>query len=156
MQKEPGVQVTALIVIACLFGGGGVAYGLANLVVQLAAIFLLALNGNTVWQVFRRSPSLLAVPLFASLALPLLQLVPLPPSVWTELPGRGLMTEALATVGPQGWRPATVSTAPTIVHTVTGWNPMGKKRSRSIEPRTCPVTRLTPRPSTPILLTVTV
>lgn len=115
MQKEPGVQVTALIVIACLFGGGGVAYGLANLVVQLAALFLLALNGNTVWQVFRRSPSLLAVPLFASLALPLLQLVPLPPSVWTELPGRGLMTEALATVGPQGWRPATVSTARTFV-----------------------------------------
>lgn len=115
MQKEPGVQVTALIVIACLFGGGGVAYGLANLVVQLAAIFLLAVNGSAVWQVFRRGPSLLAVPLFASLALPLLQLVPLPPSVWTELPGRGLMTEALAAVGPQGWRPATVSTARTFV-----------------------------------------
>lgn len=115
MQKQPGVQVTALIVIACLFGGGGVAYGLANLVVQLAALFLLALNGNAVWQLLRQSPGLLAVPLFASLALPLLQLVPLPPSAWTELPGREQLVEALAAVSQQGWRPATVSTARTFV-----------------------------------------
>lgn len=115
MQKEPGVQVTALIVIACLFGGGGVAYGLANLVVQLAALFLLALNGNAVWQLLRRSPSLLAVPIVASLALPLLQLIPLPPPLWTALPGREQLVESLAAVGPQGWRPATVSTARTFV-----------------------------------------
>jgi exopolysaccharide production protein ExoQ len=115
MQKEPGVQVTALIIIACLFGGGGVAYGLANLVVQLAALFLLALNGNAVWQLLRRSPSLLAVPIVASLALPLLQLVPLPPSMWTTLPGREQLVESLAAVGPHGWRPATVSTARTFV-----------------------------------------
>lgn len=115
MQKDPGVQVTALIVIACLFGGGGVAYGLANLVVQIAALAFLALNGNAAWQVVRRGPLLLAVPLLASLALPLLQLVPLPPTVWTGLPGRSLMVEALAAAGPQGWRPATVSTARTFV-----------------------------------------
>lgn len=115
MQKEPGVQVTALIIIACLFGGGGVAYGLANLVVQLAALFLLALNGNAVWQLLRRSPSLLAMPIVASLALPLLQLIPLPPSLWTALPGREQLVESLAAVGPQGWRPATVSTARTFV-----------------------------------------
>lgn len=115
MQKEPGVQVTALIVVACLFGGGGVAYGLANLVVQLAALFLLAFNGPAVWQVLRRGPGLLALPVCASLALPLLQLVPLPTSIWTNLPGRDLMAEALAALGPNGWHAITVSTARTFV-----------------------------------------
>lgn len=47
-------------------------------------------------------------------ALPLLQLVPLPPSVWQAFPGRDLATSILgATVGAERWRPMTLSVTDT-------------------------------------------
>ena len=77
-----------VVVLAMLFGAGGI-QGWSDAVVQLAALPLLA------WALFRLNPSQLGrggqwaiVLLCAILALPLLQLIPLPPSLWSGLPGR--------------------------------------------------------------------
>ena len=72
-----------------LFGGAGI-YGWSDAVVQISALPLLA------WALFKLAPSQLgpggqwAISLLcAMLAWPLLQLIPLPPSLWSGLPGRG-------------------------------------------------------------------
>src|SRR6516225_11534186 len=82
------LYTSVFFVLAMLFGGGGV-QGWSDAVVQLAALPLLA------WSLFKRNPSRLdwlgqwAVSLlFASVALPLLQLIPVPPALWVGLPGR--------------------------------------------------------------------
>src|SRR6516162_5703273 len=74
-----------VVVLAMLFGGGG--QGWPDAVVQLAALPLLA------WALFRLAPSQLdrggqwaIVLLCAILALPLLQLIPMPASLWSGLP----------------------------------------------------------------------
>lgn len=52
--------------------------------------------------------------LAAAIALPLLQLIPLPPSVWMALPGRDLITRAAMVIGePQPWRPWSIVPAAT-------------------------------------------
>ena len=80
--------IGSVVVLALLFGGGGY-QGWSDAVVQLAALPLLA------WALFKLTPSRLgscgqwAISLlFAILALPLLQLIPVPPLLWSGLPGR--------------------------------------------------------------------
>lgn len=110
-------QLIVLLIIAALFGGGGVAYGLMNLVVQLAALLILALNHGAVRQFFASAPRALVALVVATLALPLLQLIPLPPSVWSTMPGRELVKDALATLGASGqpWFPMTANHSRTLV-----------------------------------------
>lgn len=85
--------------LAFLFGGGG-GYGWPDAVVQLAALPLLA------WALFKLTPSQLdrggqwaIVLLCAILAWPPLQLVPLPPSLWSALPGRSEIASAYEAAG---------------------------------------------------------
>ncbi|PZQ54604.1 MAG: hypothetical protein DI555_11220 [Novosphingobium pentaromativorans] len=103
------VQAGALMLIAVLFGGGGSAAGLANLVVQLAGMAVLAFNGPAVLTFFRSAPRAVVLLVAASLLLPLLQLVPLPPAIWQALPGRELAVQSLDLVGgSQVWMPFSV------------------------------------------------
>jgi O-antigen ligase len=88
-----------VIVLAMVFGAGGV-QGWSDAIVQLAALPLLA------WALFRLDPSQLGrggqwaiVLLCAILALPLLQLIPLPPSFWSSLPGRQEYASAYVAAG---------------------------------------------------------
>src|SRR5215472_16099665 len=88
-----------VVVLAMLFGAGGV-QGWSDAIVQLAALPLL------VWALFRLNPSQLGrggrwavVLLCAIVALPLLQLIPLPPSLWSSLPGRQEYASAYAAAG---------------------------------------------------------
>ncbi|MGB8740824.1 MAG: O-antigen ligase family protein [Xanthobacteraceae bacterium] len=88
-----------VVILATLFGGGG-NQGWSDVVVQLAALPLLA------WALFRLNPSQLcrdrqwAIALLcAMLALPLLQLIPMPPSLWGGLPGRGEIASAYQAAG---------------------------------------------------------
>lgn len=115
MLKTQADQLIALLILAALFGGGGVAYGLANLVVQLGALLLLARNFNAVRDFFGAGPRLLVALVIASLALPLLQLVPLPPSIWTALPGREQVSQSLAAAGGLQWYSSTINQARTFV-----------------------------------------
>jgi O-antigen ligase len=51
----------------------------------------------------------------AAIALVVLQLIPLPPSVWTALPGRGLLAQAAIVTGQeQPWRPLSISPGATV------------------------------------------
>jgi O-antigen ligase len=94
------VPYTSLIVVlAMLFGAGGT-QGWSDAVVQLAALPLLA------WALFKLTPSRLdrggqwaVVLLCAILALPLLQLIPLPSSLWSGLPGRREFASAYEAAG---------------------------------------------------------
>lgn len=115
MHKHPGVMLVALIMVACLFGGGGSAYGLSNLVVQLAALTAAALMPAAFRRFAANAGWPLALLTCATLLLPLVQLLPLPPDVWTALPGRTLIAEAVGAAGAGAWRPLTVNVARTLV-----------------------------------------
>ncbi|MFM2372915.1 MAG: hypothetical protein RIS85_2637 [Pseudomonadota bacterium] len=115
MLKSRTNHFAALVVLAGLLGGGGIAYGLSNLVVQLAAIALLALHRVEVGAFFAKAPRLLTALVIASLALPLLQLVPLPPTMWKSLPGRELVQESLALGHVDGWFALSLNSARTFV-----------------------------------------
>src|SRR5262249_46131175 len=88
-----------VVTLAMLFGGAG-DYGWSDAIVQLAALPLLA------WALFKLAPSQLgrggqwAIGLLcAILAWPLLQLIPMPPSLWSGLPGRGEIASAYEAAG---------------------------------------------------------
>ena len=115
MRKTRARDLTALVVIAGLFGGGGVAYGLTNLVVQLVAIALLAINGTAVANFISKAPRAVLALIGVSLALPLLQLVPLPPDMWQALPGRDLVRESLALAKSDGWFATSLNSGRTLV-----------------------------------------
>lgn len=115
MRKYQDLHIASLVVVAVLFGGGGVGYGLANLVVQIVALGLLAVNGPAVAAFVRTGPKPLVALVAASLALPLIQLIPLPPQVWTALPGRAMVAEALTATGGLGWYPLSVNASRTLV-----------------------------------------
>jgi O-antigen ligase len=120
MHKNLPNMLLAIVATACLLGGGGVAYGLSNLVVQVVAFAVLGLNGELVGRFVMQGPRLLVALAALTLAVPLIQLVPLPPALWTGLPGRELVTEALQSVGDPaigepGWRPLTVNVSRTFV-----------------------------------------
>lgn len=110
------LQVVSLLLVALIFGGGGSAEGLANLVVQLVALGLIACNRQAVFDFFAQAPRIVAVLVAACILLPFLQSIPLPPSVWQHLPGRGLATEALALVGgSDDWLPFSLNVRRTMV-----------------------------------------
>ena len=108
-------QLAGLIVIAVLAGGGGVAYGFANLAVQFVAIAVLAFNRDAQREFWTKAPQPIRWLVAATLALPLVQLLPLPPAVWQALPGRELAIEAYAAAGIEGWHALSVAPHRTLV-----------------------------------------
>ncbi len=98
--------------LACLLLGGASAAGfIANFILQIASLPLI---GWAVWQMIQERPSaqiraplgLLAI----FLVIALLQLVPLPPALWTLLPGRGAVVEGYRLLGiPLPWLPLTLA-----------------------------------------------
>ncbi|OYX61958.1 MAG: hypothetical protein B7Y89_10805 [Novosphingobium sp. 32-60-15] len=115
MAKAKVGQITILLILAALFGGGGSGFGLSNLAVQLAALTILALNYDAVHNFLAAAPRAFIALVIATLALPLLQLVPLPPAIWSALPGRQLVAEAYSFADGPGWSPFTVNPARTLV-----------------------------------------
>ncbi|MEM8724117.1 MAG: O-antigen ligase family protein [Pseudomonadota bacterium] len=101
--------------MAFAFGGGGVRYGLANLLVQITALGILALHRDAFVAFWKGSPPILRILTALSLLVPTLFLIPLPQSVWSGLPGRDLVAQSLEAIGSGGWRPASVDPARTLV-----------------------------------------
>lgn len=97
---------------ACLlFGGASAAGFVVNLALQLAALPLIAWG---VWQLLQTGPApqvksvVILLGIFVGIAL--LQLIPLPPSIWTLLPGRGSIIEGYKLLGvPLPWLPLSLS-----------------------------------------------
>jgi O-antigen ligase len=98
--------------LLCLVLGGASAAGLAaNLVLQIIALPLI---GWSVWQLLQTGPApqlrsaVILLGLLVGVAL--LQLVPLPPALWTLLPGRGPVAEGYALLGvPLPWLPLSLA-----------------------------------------------
>lgn len=94
------------VLIAFALGGGGSRFGLANFVVQLAAFITIAAFPAAFLEFWRKAPLALRLLTAASLAVPALQIVPLPPAFWTALPGRALVQRTLeAAAIDHGWMP---------------------------------------------------
>lgn len=108
---HPALVPAIFIACAIVLGGGGSPNPLSELMLQLcAAVALVA------WLFLPSGTRTPAGPTgidrriwwiaAACLALPLLQLVPLPPTLWQALPGRGVERDALGLVGAADtWRP---------------------------------------------------
>lgn len=110
------IRLGALIAIGVIFGGGGRGGGLPNLVVQLTAILILMLSRVEIVRFFSQAPLALRGLVLASLALPVLQIIPLPPQLWQSLPGRSLVMESLALLGAaDSWMPASLDPALTLL-----------------------------------------
>ena len=86
--------LAALLLLAVVLGGGGVRYAIANLAVQLAALLVLALRREAILAFLKTAPLALRLLVGASVLLPILQLIPLPPYLWQALPGRDLVAQS--------------------------------------------------------------
>ena len=113
---SPVGQVQMLLALAIALGGGGVGYGLRNLAVQLAALLLLVLQRELVWHFVREAPRVLVTLVLLTLALPLLQLVPMPAAMWQQLPGREPVISAFAIAGipADSWFPISLDRGRTL------------------------------------------
>lgn len=111
----PIVFVAALLGLAIIVGGGGVRHGIANLIVQLAALTVLAIRTPSAASFWWHAPMFLKLLLTLTVVLPLAQLIPLPESVWTTLPGRDLVQQSFALTGRSGWASASVDPIRTAV-----------------------------------------
>ncbi|HKT84813.1 MAG TPA: O-antigen ligase family protein [Novosphingobium sp.] len=109
-------QAIALLAVAVLVGGGGSHAGIANLLVQLAALVVLGLSPALPRASYRNSSRLLACLAAATIALPLLQVVPLPQPVWSALPGREPISQTFGLIGLESsWFPFSMSPHRTLV-----------------------------------------
>lgn len=100
-----------LLLVALLFGGASRLHELRLAAVELAALPLLVLAVLAIVhkKLFNEHRLALLV-LLGVAAIPLVQLIPLPPQIWTGLPGRSELSLGLEVVGlsPQ-WAPATLT-----------------------------------------------
>lgn len=100
-----------LLAFSFAFGGASHSHALRLALVELASLPLLVLASRRLiqsgqWRDHRFALGLLA----AVVAIPLIQLIPLPPAAWTGLPGRNDMVLALELAGLQpGWAPLSVA-----------------------------------------------
>ena len=98
--------VIAIYLIACLTLGGSSASGIyANLVLQLTAMCLAALGIKRLYNCVIPDTARTALLIVAAtLVLVLVQLLPLPPSLWTMLPGRAMIADHYHLLGlPAPW-----------------------------------------------------
>lgn len=104
-------MVPAYLMLCLLLGGASAAGLIANLVLQIIALPLI---GWSVWQLLQTGPTpqlrsaVILLGLLVGVAL--LQLVPLPPALWTMLPGRGPVAEGYTLLGiPLPWLPLSLA-----------------------------------------------
>lgn len=105
------IASVVLLAFSFLLGGASREHALRLALVELAALPLLVLAGSRLIQADRWREHGLALCLLAAVvAIPLIQLIPLPPQVWTGLPGRDQMVLALELAGLEpGWAPLSLS-----------------------------------------------
>lgn len=120
------VPALLLLAFSAVLGGGGSPAPVLELVLQLIAAGLIA---DWAIQMERRRrkvsiPSLVIAVVI--LGIPLLQLIPLPPSVWHALPGREPEIDALRLVGMENrWRPLSMAADRTLASVLATIPPLG-------------------------------
>jgi O-antigen ligase len=91
------------------FGGGGIRAGELNLLVQVACLFALAVVRRETATFVEEAPRGLLVLVVLTLALPALQLIPVPPAIWHNLPGRDTVVRSLELVDSRNaWMPVSL------------------------------------------------
>ncbi len=100
-----------LILLALILGGGTQSGFLPDVILQTVAIPVLIL---ALWHALRKSPGPHAkwalIFCFALFLVPILQLIPLPPSLWTMLPGHAEIVAVIKLTGQSlPWLPLSVS-----------------------------------------------
>ena len=105
------------LVLASLFGGGLVQWSLPNILLVTAtgalAVYLAWRDG---FACLSRTPLPGRLALVGIAALPLLQVVPLPPAIWQALPGQELRQATLGMVGNANtWQPLSLEPASTAI-----------------------------------------
>lgn len=94
------IAAGGLLVTALLLGGGNWLFPFYRLVVELAAVLILSWFCLRMWQMPQgKSVGAASVLILLVMALLLVQLVPLPPSLWHELPGREIAVSVHAAIG---------------------------------------------------------
>ena len=115
LDRAPFIALCLFLVLALLTGGGSRPDVLSHIILRPAAVLFGA--AAMLMMVDYRQLRAVRVPLFllgALAAVMIVQLIPLPPSVWTALPGRELTTEAAGVFGiEQPWRPISLTPART-------------------------------------------
>ena len=112
MTQQLRLSAIPLYLMLCIFLGGSTRGHWANMVLQLIAIAIIA------WAALTRRPAqlpktgyVLVLVVGLLLLLIALQLLPLPPAIWSALPGRGFIANGYALLGqPLPWLP--ISLAP--------------------------------------------
>ncbi len=117
---EPVAGTAIYLLLLALFGGGDVDWTPAYMLLCFAT---LVAAGLVAWRTCFASldivPVLGRVALFGIAALPLLQLVPLPPGLWQALPGQELRQATLGMMGLAGsWQPLTLDPLATALAAV--------------------------------------
>lgn len=104
--------MVVLLAFAVLLGGASRQHALRLALVELAALPLLIMAGGKLfsdedfWNRHRLALGLL----LGMAATPLLQLIPLPPAIWTALPGRDPLVLSLGLANiPPGWGPLSLT-----------------------------------------------
>ncbi|MBU3969983.1 MAG: O-antigen ligase family protein [Alphaproteobacteria bacterium] len=105
------IAAATLLALSFVFGGASQGHALRLALVELAALPLLVLAASRLIQTGSWRQHRFALGLLAMLvAIPLLQLLPLPPAVWTALPGRDQAVLALQLAGLEpGWASLSLS-----------------------------------------------
>ena len=108
--------VAPAYLFACIAMGGSAQGIFSNLALQLAGIVILAWAFLATPAATGSRPARQLGWLAAgAVGLVLIQLVPLPPAVWTSLPGRDIVVEGFALLGqPVPWMPLSLAPAETI------------------------------------------
>ena len=111
--KQGRVAIATFLLFAVSFflGGASRLHEFRLAIVELASLPLLLLALAAIPDVSRRREHRLALSLVtATAALPLVQLIPLPPAVWSALPGRQDLALTFAITGlPETWLPLSLT-----------------------------------------------
>lgn len=105
------IAAAILLALSFVFGGASQGHALRLALVELAALPLLVLAAGRLIQTGSWRQHRFALGLLAMLvAIPLLQLLPLPPAVWAAFPGRDQAVLALQLAGLEpGWAPLSLA-----------------------------------------------
>ncbi len=109
------IVAAALLILALLLGGGSANSPVQRMIVEFAGVVTLGWFFARGWRVPRgRAVTVALVLLAAMMLLVIVQLVPLPPSVWRALPGRAMAANVLDVVGARdAWLPLSLDPAGT-------------------------------------------
>lgn len=88
-------RIAVLLTISAVLGGGGIGSTFLNLATILTALAVFASAPLRTAEFFQRAPRVLLVLTLLTLALPIVQLLPLPADLWQGLPGRDLVADIL-------------------------------------------------------------